>query len=55
MSACGVHVYIAKLIGQITIWPKESSDTYTGVVFAYYNTGCKEIVDVNVTTNMQEV
>jgi len=48
-------MYIAKLVRQITIWPKESSDTYTGVVFTYYNTGCKEIADVNVTTPMQEL
>jgi len=34
------------------MWPEELSDNYTGVVSIYYNTGYKEIVDVNMTTPM---
>jgi len=37
-----------KLIRQITAWPEELCDSYTGVVFIYYKTGYEEIVNVNV-------
>jgi len=41
-----------KLVGQVTMWPEELRNKYTGVVFIYYNTGYEEIADVNVTTSM---
>jgi len=37
------------------MWLEKLSDNYTGVAFIYYNTGYKEIVDVNINTPMQDI